>query len=181
MLIVSFVNKYSHPWCEAGYEQSFDQFIIKKATSKKAEVQGEISFNKNGEAICVNGEGFELQILKGKITSLKYDGKEYLKESIAPNYFRALTDNDISNFNFVPFLIPVNPYFNWRWATNTAKGSIKSVNKNEKGQLVINVNWSVKLFKGVTSAFVINPDGSIELTHTGTPKKIGRASCRERV
>ena len=31
VLIVSFINKYNHPWCEAGYEQSFDQFIIKKA------------------------------------------------------------------------------------------------------------------------------------------------------
>ena len=170
VLIVSFVNKYSHPWCEAGYEQSFDQFIVKEADSKKAEAQGEISFNKNSKAVCVKGEGFELQIVKGKITSLKYDGKEYLKAPIAPNYFRALTDNDISNFNFVPFLIPINPYFNWRWATNTAKGSIKSVNKNEKGQLVINIKWSVKLFKGVTSTFVINPDGSLELTHTGTPK-----------
>ena len=170
VLIVSFVNKYSHPWCEAGYEQSFDQFIIKGADYQKTESKGEISFNKNGKAVCVKGDGFELQIIKGKITSLKYDGKEYLKEAVAPNYFRALTDNDISNFNFVPFLIPINPYFNWRWATNTARGSISSVAKNEKGQLVVNVKWSVKLFKGVTSAFVINPDGSIELTHTGTPK-----------
>ena len=170
VLIVSFINKYSHPWCEKGYEQSFDQFVVKEATIKKAEATGEISFNKNGKTLCVKGEGFELQIIKGKITSLKYDGKEYLKDPISPNYFRALTDNDISNFNFVPFLIPINPYFNWRWATNTARGSIKSVNKNEKGQLVVNVKWSVKLFKGVTSTFIINPDGSIELTHTGTPK-----------
>ena len=170
VLIISFINKYSHPWCDAGYEQSFDQFIVKEAAAEKAVAQGEISFNKNGNAVSVKGEGFEMQIAKGKITSLKYDGKEYLKEPVAPNYFRALTDNDISNFNFVPFLIPINPYFNWRWATNTAKGSIKSVNKNEKGQLVVNVKWSVKLFKGVTSAFIINPDGSIELTHTGTPK-----------
>ena len=42
--------------------------------------------------------------------------------------------------------------------------------KNNKGQLVVNVDWSVQFFSGVTSAIVVNPDGSLEITHTGTPK-----------
>ena len=40
---------------------------------------------------------------------------------LKPNYFRALIDNDFSLTNFVPFLIPLHPYYTWRTATATAR------------------------------------------------------------
>lgn len=172
VLIVSFLNKEAHPWCEAGYEQSFDQFIVKEAPKAK----NYISFDKNltyvkeNNTVSVNGEGFSVKLDGGKITSLKYDGKEYLKAAVTPNYFRAVTDNDLSNTNFVPFIIPFHPYFNWQRATNGAKGTLKSAEKNSLGQLIVKIEWSVQFFSGVTSTIVVNPDGSLEITHTGTPK-----------
>ncbi len=171
VLIVSFLNKTAHPWCEAGYEQGFDQFVVKTVKpEEKTFIDGQITYVKNGNIVFANSDNFSIKIDGGKITSLKYDGKEYLKAAITPNYFRAVTDNDLSNTNFVPFLIPFHPYFNWQRATNNAKGTLKSVSKNSLGQVVAEINWNVQFFSGVTSKFVISPDGSIEISHTGTPK-----------
>ena len=172
VLIISFLNKESHPWCDKGFEQSFDQFVVKEAPKAQntEHKNGNINYVKEKGAVKVNGENFSVKVDGGKIVSLIYDGKEHLKAPISPNYFRAVTDNDLSNTNFVPFTIPFHPYFNWQRATNSAKGSISSVQKNDKGQIVIDVKWSVALFSGVTSKIIVNPDGTIELTHTGTPK-----------
>ena len=172
VLIVSYINKNNYPWCEAGFEQGFDQFIVKeaKAESKPVHFDGNLTYVKNGGSVFVNGNGFTVKIDGGKITSLTYDGKEYLKMPISPNYFRAVTDNDLSNTNFVPFTIPFHPYFNWQRATKSAKGTVKSAEKNALGQLVVKIDWRVQLFSNVTSVIVVNPDGSLEITHTGTPK-----------
>ncbi len=170
VLIVSFLNKEAHPWCEAGYEQGFDQFVVKSVKAEEKKYDGNVTFVKNGSVVTAQGEGFAVTINGGKITSLKYNNKEYLKAPVAPNYFRALTDNDFSNLNFIPFLLPFTPYLNWQRATKNAKGTVKNVQKNNKGQLVINIDWSVQFFSGVTSVIVVNPDGSLEITHTGTPK-----------
>ena len=173
VLIVSFLNKTAHPWCEAGYEQGFDQFVVKTVKpAEKTFIDGQITYIKNGNMVFANSDGFAVKIDGGKITSLKYDGKEYLKAAVTPNYFRALTDNDFSNLNFIPFLLPFTPYLNWQRATNSAKGSVKSVAKNSLGQVVVDIDWSVQFFSGVTSKFVISPDGSIEISHTGTPKNL---------
>ncbi len=174
VLIISFLNKSAHPWCEKGFEQGFDQFIV-KAQPKAEEPKGfaqNLTYVKNSNTVTANGDGFAVKIDGGKITSLKVDGKEYLTSAVAPNYFRALTDNDYSNLNFVPYLIPFTPYFNWQKATKTAKGTLKSAQKNAIGQLVVEISWSVQMFSNVTSKMVISPDGSIEITHTGTPKML---------
>lgn len=173
VLIISYLNKTAKPWCEAGYEQSFDQFIVKEAVvTKDSASVGSVSFIKENGAVRVTTEDLSLVVDGGRITSLKVSGKELLKSPVAPNYFRALTDNDIANLNFVPYLIPFQPYFNWQRATKTAKGSIKAVSKNSNGQVVIDVNWSVPFFSGVASIIAVNPDGTVEITHTGTPKML---------
>ncbi len=171
VLIISFLNKTAKPWCEAGYEQSFDQFVVKEEIKEKPVFSNaNVSFVKEDGNVKIMGEGFSLVINGGKIASLKYDDKEFIKSPIAPNYFRAVTDNDLSNLNFVPFTIPFHPYFNWQRATNSAKGTLKSVTKNGIGQVIVHIDWSVQFFSGVSSVIIANPDGTVEITHTGTPK-----------
>lgn len=172
VLIISFKNKNATPWCEAGFEQSFDQFVVKKASPAPAprHFDGNLSYVKSSGNVFVKGDNFTVKIDGGKITSLTFGGKEYLKMPIAPNYFRAVTDNDMSNTNFVPFTIPFHPYFNWQRATNSLKGSVESADKNALGQVVVKIKWSVSFFSNVSSIIVISPNGEIEITHTGTPK-----------
>lgn len=173
VLIISFINKYSHPWCEKGYEQSFDQFVLKGKTEDKKETErGNIAFVKDKGGVFVKGDNFSLKIKGGKIVSYVIAGKEILRSPIAPNYFRAVTDNDLSNTNFVPPIIPFHPYFNWQKATNSASGEVVGIQKNSLGQVEIDIAWKVKLFENTTSKILVNCDGSFTLTHTGTPKKI---------
>lgn len=173
VLIISFLNKSERPWCKKGYEQSFDQFILKPKTEEPVKIaHGNLQYVKSNGGVFIKGDNFSLKIQDGKIVSYTVSGKEILRAPVTPNYFRAVTDNDLSNTNFVPPLIPLHPYFNWQRATNTASGRITDVTKNSDGQIEVNIAWSVKMFKNTVTKIVVNSDGSFTLTHTGTPKNI---------
>ena len=64
-----------------------------------ANVDGTISLNESASDITVEGKSFTAIFSKanGEIKSLKYNGKEYLVEGLRPNFWRAFTDNDVSN------------------------------------------------------------------------------------
>jgi len=83
-------------WAEKGYEISFAQEVIKTPeitapmTAHKAEiVYGDF-------CIGVNGEGFSMQFDKreGGVSSLVYNGVEYITRAPMVSFFRAHTDND---------------------------------------------------------------------------------------
>lgn len=83
-------------WAEKGHEISFAQQIVKTPeitapmTAHKAEiVYGDF-------CIGVNGEGFSMQFDKreGGVSSLVYNGVEYITRTPKVSFFRAHTDND---------------------------------------------------------------------------------------
>lgn len=83
-------------WAEKGHEISFAQQVVKTPeitapmTAHKAEiVYGDF-------CIGVNGEGFSMQFDKreGGVSSLVYNGVEYITRSPKVSFFRAHTDND---------------------------------------------------------------------------------------
>lgn len=83
-------------WAEKGHEISFAQQILKTPeitapmTAHKAEiVYGDF-------CIGVNGEGFSMQFDKreGGVSSLVYNGVEYITRAPKVSFFRAHTDND---------------------------------------------------------------------------------------
>ena len=171
VLIISFITKEDKPYCEKGYEQAFDQFIIKEKTDVEENYEPkEVSFSKHEGKIVVNGDGFSLVIKHGKIVSLKYNEKEYVKTEIKPNFFRPITDNDLSNTNFVPFLIPLHPYYRWQKATDKLSGILSGVDKNADGTLELSFEWDVLSMSGVRSKLTIYPNGKIKFYLKGTPK-----------
>lgn len=83
-------------WAEKGHEISFAQEVVKTPeitapmTAHKAEiVYGDF-------CIGVNGEGFSMQFDKreGGVSSLVYNGVEYITRAPKISFFRAYTDND---------------------------------------------------------------------------------------
>ena len=83
-------------WAEKGHEISFAQQIVKTPeitapmTAHKAEiVYGDF-------CLGVNGEGFSMQFDKreGGVSSLVYNGVEYITRAPKVSFFRAHTDND---------------------------------------------------------------------------------------
>ena len=171
ILIISYLNRTAHPWCEEGYEQSFDQFVIKEAPAKApAKADGTLNFVKDNGGVFIDGGNFSVRIRDGKIVSWTIDNKEILRAPIAPNYFRAVTDNDLSTTNFMPPLIPFHPYFNWQKATNAAKGTVTGVRKNGTGQVIVDISWSTPHFADAVSRITVSSDKTIEIYHEGTPK-----------
>lgn len=171
VLTVSFYTKEDAPLVPAGYEQAWEQFVVKAMPKPKCKQNGkEITYEKVGDTVSVKGSDFSLMIANGAISSLIYHDREMLTAPIKPNYFRALTDNDIDYLNFVPFLIPALPKYQWKAASKNIRCTAIDAKLGEKGEVVVGVVWSVRLMKDVTSTYIIYPDGTVYLRHRGTPK-----------
>ena len=172
ILTVSFCHKAETRWCAQGYEQSFDQFILQEANTVPAPHSGKpVTVVKSANGVTVGGENFSVRVENGEVVSLVYDGKEMLRSPVKPNYFRAVIDNDLSNTNFVPYLIPFHPYYAWQRATNNLKGKVESAVTTLDGSAEIAVRWSVIGMKNVSSRITVYPDGAISITHKGTPAR----------
>lgn len=94
------VLKEGTEWADAGYAVAKGQLrtgvresgVI--AAAKKAE--GEIIISETFGTLILTGENFEYRFSKrtGDFYSIRRNGREYLKEPVACNFWRASTDND---------------------------------------------------------------------------------------
>lgn len=83
------------PWAKAGHEVAFAQEIVKRGEKKRtAAAKAEIIYG--NFCVGVQGEGFSMLFDKreGGISSLIYDGVEYVTRTPKVSFWRAMTDND---------------------------------------------------------------------------------------
>ncbi|MCR5778574.1 MAG: DUF4981 domain-containing protein [Lachnospiraceae bacterium] len=95
---VSFVLRDSTIWAEEGHEVAWGQQVYGKF--RLPEVSHEkLDVSKCWNVIGVRGHSFEVLFSKliGGIASYKYGGKEMLAAAPKPNFWRAMTQNDIAN------------------------------------------------------------------------------------
>lgn len=190
IITFSIRNKTAKKWAEAGYEVSFDQYIIrcpkkqeekayklgstrytiespwKKKAKKDA---GDLIFTQNGGTVTVCGENFSAVIEKGGLASLCYNGREFIESPMKPNYFRALTDNDIGALNFAAPLIKFHPKYRYQTATNLETGRTASVRENRDGTVSVRTKYTVLYMSGISVEYLFYPDGKIKVTHSGKP------------
>ena len=168
IITFSYVRREDCRFAEAGFEHGFDQFIIKAEDEKQAQ-----QYEENVEIIgtekdfTVEGEGFKYAFKNGMLVSINKDGKEYLLGGMKPNYYRALTDNDIDFFNFFPPLIPVHPLYAWKLATDNAKAKNIMVHRYSHSAYV-ETTLAVTGMKDVKICYTVYPDGKIDFSHEGT-------------
>lgn len=127
-----------------------------------------LTFTQKSHQVTITSSMFTAIINRGCIIKYTINGKEILKSPMAPNYFRALTDNDIGLLNFVPALIPTNSYYKWRHATQTIKSSKPRVTVNET-DITVDIPLSVSHMKNVHLSYTICTNGQILIRHRGTP------------
>lgn len=173
VLTVSFLTKSDKPWAKAGYEQAWDQFVLREskapAVSDKTE---KVTVSKTGSDVSVSGSNWQAEIKDGALASLVYGGKELLKTPMRPSYYRALTDNDIDYLNFTVPLIPFHPLYRWkRTAKKICAKSVNVVNKGN-GAVAVTVIWNAPLMKDVKTEYVFHENGRIDVTHSGTPSAL---------
>ena len=167
VITFSFIRREATRFADKGYEQAFDQFVIGKKAEKEASHGTEkLFYDKTGDTVRVWGGNFEYTFFKGEPYSLKKNGKEYLADKVSPNYYRALTDNDIDYLNFVPPLISVHPLYFWKVATKAAFTG-KVLVYPYQDRVTVETNLRVAGLKGGKITYVIYPDGVIDVRHEG--------------
>ena len=171
ILTVSFETTKESLGIEKDYEIAFEQFIINAMPQPKDDnADGNLDFDINGKRVTVKGDNLEVIVDDGKIVSYKIDGKELLKAPLMPNYFRALTDNDIDFLNFTPQWAKFHPFYAWQRATHHTRADKTEVIKN-KNAVEIHIAFSTAGLKKSVATYRVYPDGRLYIFHSAVPTK----------
>lgn len=171
ILTVSFETTKESLGIEKDYEIAFEQFIINAMPQPKDDnADGNLDFDINGKRVTVKGDNLEAIVDDGKIVSYKIDGKELLKAPLMPNYFRALTDNDIDFLNFTPQWAKFHPFYAWQRATHHTRADKTEVTKN-KNAVEIHIAFSTAGLKKSVATYRVYPDGRLYVFHSAVPTK----------
>ena len=148
-----------------------EQFIINAMPQPKDDnADGNLDFDVNGKRVTVKGDNLEVIVDDGKIVSYKIEGKELLKAPLMPNYFRALTDNDIDFLNFTPQWAKFHPFYAWQRATHHTSADKTEVVKNENA-VEIHIAFSTAGLKKSVATYRVYPDGRLYVFHSAVPTK----------
>lgn len=156
---------------DADYEIAFEQFVLNEMPKpKEIKSDKKLDFDISGKKITVNGENLKVVVDDGKVVSYVIDEKELLKAPLEPNYFRALTDNDIDFLNFTPQWAKFHPFYAWQRATHHTKAVKTEVVKN--GEVVeIHIAFSTVGLKNSVATYKVYPDGKLYVFHSAIPTK----------
>lgn len=171
ILTVSFETTKQSLGIEKDYEIAFEQFIINPMPQPKdSNADGSLDFDINGKRVTVKGNNLEVIVDDGKVVSYKIEGKELLKAPLMPNYFRALTDNDIDFLNFTPQWAKFHPFYAWQRATHRTSADKTEVIKN-KNAVEIHIAFSTAGLKKSVATYRVYPDGRLYVFHSAVPTK----------
>lgn len=171
ILTVSFETTKESLGIEKDYEIAFEQFIINAMPQPKDDnADGNLDFDINGKRVTVKGDNLEVIVDDGKIVSYKIEGKELLKAPLMPNYFRALTDNDIDFLNFTPQWAKFHPFYAWQRATHHTSAEKTEVIKNNNA-VEIHIAFSTAGLKKSVATYRVYPDGRLYVFHSAVPTK----------
>ncbi len=171
ILTVSFETTKESLGIEKDYEIAFEQFIINPMPQPKdSNADGSLDFDINGKRVTVKGDNLEVIVDDGKVVSYKIEGKELLKAPLMPNYFRALTDNDIDFLNFTPQWAKFHPFYAWQRATHRTSADKTEVIKN-KNAVEIHIAFSTAGLKKSVATYRVYPDGRLYVFHSAVPTK----------
>lgn len=156
---------------DTDYEIAFEQFVLNEMPKpKEFKSDKKLDFDISGKKITVNGENLKVVVDDGKVVSYVIDEKELLKAPLEPNYFRALTDNDIDFLNFTPQWAKFHPFYAWQRATHHTKAVKTEVVKN--GEVVeIHIAFSTAGLKNSVATYKVYPDGKLYVFHSAIPTK----------
>ncbi len=168
LLTFSFLRKEATRFAKAGFEQTFDQFLLKEADAvDMPKSEGKVRIEGTEKDFTVFGDDFAYRFKNGQLCDLQKNGEGYLIAPFRPNYYRPLTDNDIDFFNFAPPLASAQPLYAWKRATKSAKSRATLVHLFSHSAYV-ETAVHVSGLKDVKMTYTVYPDGRIEVTHSGT-------------
>ena len=156
-------------WAEKDFIMNFGQIrVYHKAPRKLEMVSGEINLRfTDSKNLVVFGPGYEIEFKDKRLCSIKYNDVEVLKAPLVPNYFRALTDNDFTYFNFKREFKNVLPMMRWRYATKHTHFKTFNVKQHDN---CLRITSSISNALGTGKIhYVINAKGDIFVRHEFKP------------
>ncbi len=170
VLTISFHSKKKTPGIKSNAEIAFDQFILTTPSKPKmAKSDHKLIVNHKGNKVNISGDNFSVDINNGVVNSISCNNEELLLAPLAPNYFRALTDNDIDFLNFTAPLIFAHPYYKWKRATKAVK-AVKTEIEQKDGCVKVKVALNVPYMKDAFASYTVYPNGSVAVYHSAVPK-----------
>lgn len=164
ILTVSFKMKNNTDVFAENEEISFNQFYLKSVAQTEFCVPSKIEYNSDGKKCIIKSDKTSLVIDKNKIASIDFGFGNILSgdNSFRPNFFRALTDNDRSYFNFAPQFRHLNPlYIRQLSSTFLIPLPLKITDENDK--VTVTLRWLTVLSEVLKAEFSVNADGSISV------------------
>lgn len=170
VLTISFFTRKKTSGLKSNFEIAWDQFIINEMPQPvKPENKGDLNFTVKGKRVTAENDKIKVIVDNGKIVSYVIDGREMLLAPMMPNYFRALTDNDIDFLNFTPQFAKFHPFYKWQRATKH-NNAVKTVAKaGEDNTVEIHIAFSTIGLKNSVATYKIYPDGKIYVYHSAVP------------
>lgn len=186
-LKVGVLLKEKTKWAEEDHEIAWEQFVIPFKTpvqpALKNNQAGKLNVSENADRVTVTGTEFSVVIGKqsGAIESLMYHDKELIKKPLAPNYWRAMTDNDFAAGNGMGVLLS-----EWKDASeNRTVVSVQSDSEQDQaGTVDVIVEGSLPLGSSTFSnIYSIYGNGDISIQHSvqkggDTPPSIPRVGMQ---
>lgn len=170
VLTVSFFTKKKTPGLKSNFEIAWDQFIINEMQQPvEPASKGDLTFNVKGKRVDIENNNLKVVVDNGKITSYVIDGNEMLLAPIMPNYFRALTDNDIDFLNFTPQFTKFHPFYKWQRATKHTNAIKTEVKAGADNCVEVHIAFSTAGLKNSVATYKIYPDGRIYIYHSAVP------------
>lgn len=168
-------------YANAGYEQASDQIILqeRQPVSHPANFDrqpGSLRVEEKDGNIMVYGEGFSCWFRGGCLIGYTLQNQEFIHTPLKPNYYRAETDNDRGAANFMPALLYFTAGQKWKRASRRQQ-SKKMLVRQSGQQVEILVNWQHPLLKQAETRYCVWSDGSIEVDHMATSKKLDMMRC----
>jgi beta-galactosidase len=161
-LTVRFLLRRDKPWAAAGHVVAVEQFTLPwqaPAAPLLAASESPARVEDNPGYLEVSGDGFLVRIsrLSGALMSWEVEGRKLLARPLAPNFWRAPTDNDIGND-------APNRWSVWRMAGPDRE--VESVNVERLAGGAVKVTVAMRLPAGgasYASTYTIKASGDIHV------------------
>lgn len=167
ILNLSFIQRSETSWADANHEIAWEQFILSPRIVLKTPktTDGTLHVQEHEGSLTVQGGNFTLNFntTTGELNSYYAAGKEHLLEPVRPNFWRAVTDNDLGNG--LPKRCAV-----WKQASNE-RNLLSMVYRTEGNLCFVAITYLLPTnpYSTLLVQYEIRPDGSLEILQELNP------------
>ncbi len=183
LLSVRFIQKNDTAWSKRGHLVSWEQWKLPVSAAKPAMKTGVAELKMiqgNAGEINLSGPDFAMTFdtNQGTIGSYYYKGRKLLDRGPRPDFWRAMTDNDIGAWKSMKQRAWRDPSLDWTvWKAASSQWSLRSIEHNRVDAATVSIKVSAALAEvgaTATATYTIHGTGDIvvETTYAPGQKKV---------